>query len=275
MAGKNGEAEDNPVKGISVTPTITALLKPTVEYLGIEIRDYFKTNIEEWKAKRREQNLNAHLQAVREKLAKVPPLHSARPSIRQLIIFDEWIEKAQDIDPEDSELSDIWQNLLAKAAGGEKVPVEVVAALKSLSPKEAQFLVEIQRTHLLPFLTRIASAENRYLTKSLEAKGILERDYNFLILLILTLSASGMLAYNVVSKMDTPFPFAKDIPMSTLSGIFIAVMVVSVGFSMWPRWIRWRKSWLGRKLLEFATPRPARHGGDDAQPGGQEGLADK
>jgi hypothetical protein len=181
MTGKSEEVEVNPVKGISITPTITALLKPTVDYLGIEIRDYFKANVEEWKTKRRERNLNAHFEAVRDKLTKEPPSNNqSSPSIRQLAIFDEWIEKAQDIDPEDLELSDIWQNLLAKAARGERVPTEVVAALKSLSPKEAQFLVGMARRTLpFPFLIGGVNAENRYLAKSLEAKGIVECRLHF------------------------------------------------------------------------------------------------
>lgn len=272
MTGKSKEAEVNPIKGVSITPTITALLKPTVDYLGIEIRDYFKANVEEWKAKRRERNLNAHLEAVRNKLTKEPASNNqSSPSIRQLVIFDEWIEKAQDIDPEDSELSDIWQNLLAKAARGERVPTEVLAALKSLSPKEAQFLVGmVQRTQLFPFLTRGVNAENRYLAKSLEAKGIIEADYTFLIIFLLLLSVCGVIAYNFGAKIGTAYE--SGIPMSSLIGVALVAGFVGIGFSMWSVLVHWRGSWLGRTLLEYATSRTSRHPDHDAQPDSQAGL---
>ena len=271
MTEEQKAPEDSPVKSLSITPAITALLKPTAEYLGLELRDYVKASVEEWKAKRRERNLNAHLEAVREKLAKEPPTKAqSGPSFNQLMLFDEWIEKAQDIDPEDKDLSDIWRNLLAKAARGEPVPTEVVAALKSLSPREAQFLVEMeQRTPPRPFLSGVVSAESRYLATSLQAKGILEKDYTFSVLLLSSLGVSGVLAYYIFERMNllTAARIQSDMPLAGLAIAATIIMFAALGSRL--GLARWRRTWLGRELLEFVTSRSPRLSADDAQQGAQ------
>jgi len=266
MTEEQKEPEDIPVKSLSLTPAITALLKPTAEYLGLELRDYVKANIEEWKAKRRERNLNAHLEAVREKLAKQPPSKAQPgPTFSQLVLFDEWLERAQDIDPEDKDLSEIWRNLLAKAARGEAVPTEVVAALKSLSPREAQFLVEMERrTPPVPFLSGVVSAESRYLANSLQAKGILEKDYAFSVVLLSSLGLSGVFAYFIFERMGLPGA----LPTQLVTGIAIATGAIMFAAFAWRLGLaRWRMTWLGKELLEFVTSRSPRHVADDAQQG--------
>ncbi len=244
------------VKGLSFTPAITALLKPTAEYLGTELRDYVKATVEELKSKRRDRNINAHLEAVRAKLTDQPPPKSqAGPSFSQLALFDEWIEKAQDIDPEDKDLSDIWRNLLIKAARGETVPTEVVAALKSLSPKEAQFLVQLQkRIPQFPFLRGWASAEDRYLANALEAKSILEKDYAIVALFLSLLGLSGVYVY---------YSFGS---IALVIGVAVAIAFVAVAFTMMRSdFERWRLTWLGRELMEFVSSRRRRHSADDPE----------
>lgn len=264
MTEERKEDEEGAVKGLSVTPAITALLKPTADYLGTELRDYVKATVEEWKAKRRERNLNSHLEGVREKLkAQPPPRSPTGPSFNQLTLFDEWIERAQDIDPEDKELSDIWRNLLAKAARGEAIPTEVIAALKSLSPKEAQFLAHMERrTPALPFVSNSVSAEDRYLARALETRSILERDYAFAVMFLLSTGLSGIFVYYLAQQLNIPIT-----PLA-IAGV-IATAIMAVGFSLRSGSARWRLTWLGRELIEFVSARHRRPAASDAQPGAQ------
>ena len=287
MTEEQKGSEDSLVKNFSITPSITALLKPTTEYLGLELRDYFKENIEGWKAKCREQNLKAHLDAVREKLAEhLPPKAQAGPSFSQLALFDEWMEKAQNIDPEDKDLSEIWRNLLAKAARGDTIPNEVVAALKSLSPGEAQFLFEKESTLVfslsnmvrislgmpgmvlgalntgMPFNIRtipfsVVRPKGRYLVSSLQAKGIVERDYSYMVYFMIML---GMVIASLVASELVQFennPSAK-LMFVMLSSFFVVVGLVS-GMGLW------RLTWLGRELLAFVTSHSRRQSAGDTQ----------
>lgn len=50
---QDNEQENNEsLSNFSITPAITSLLKPTTEYLGIEIRDYVKEKIQNLKTKK-------------------------------------------------------------------------------------------------------------------------------------------------------------------------------------------------------------------------------
>lgn len=250
----DSEKEENTsIKEITVAPALTALLKPTAEYLGLELRDYVKSHVEEWKEKRRTQNLKAHLQAVRKQIENDPhPKNGQNPSFSQLTLFDEWIDRAQDIDPEDKELSKLWQSLLARAARGDRVSSEVMSALKTLSPREAKFLFEMKhREHLVPFRLRIFSGKDRYLVKSLEAKRILERDHTFLILLLPLLTLPLLIVYFFYyyfkEEILQIMGFTPIIPLViSLAVILIPLFVRVVGMA------RWRLTWLGCELMNIA-----------------------
>lgn len=247
------------VKNLSVTPAITALLKPTTEYLGAELRDFVKATVEEWKAKRRERNLEAHLEAVRKKLIEQPPPKAQSvPSLDQLVLFDEWIEKAQDIDPEDKDLSEIWRNLLAKAARGEIVSSDIIATLRSLTPKQAQFLALFQARQIpLPvgqapggtFRSKFGavSTEERYLASALEAKGILERNYAVVLFTLVALGSCGAFAYAYFGKLlaDISPPV-----VIAAAGTFLILL----GHLMLSQFTQWNLTWLGRELLKFVSP---------------------
>lgn len=251
MSGDDTKGDGGSLKELTVAPALTALLKPTAEYLGLELRDFVKSRVEEWKENRRAENLNVHIEGVKRKLERDPPTSTTKEgtSFFQLALFDEWMDRVQDIDPADQELSDLWQSLLAKAARGDRIPAEVVTALKTLSPKEAQFLVEMShRAPSVPFRSGIVSGENRYLATSLETKRILEKDYAFSILFLTSLGLSGVFAYYFLQKISSGFEAI--VPMA---GVAIAACIVLVGFSMRAGLARWKLTWLGRELLRFAS----------------------
>lgn len=249
VSSKKGDS--NSIKELTVAPTLTALLKPTAEYLGSELRDYVKSLVEEMKEKKREQNLKAHLQAVQEQLENDPrPIYGSSTSFSQLELFDEWIDRAQEIDPMDTELSELWQSLLTRAAKGDRIPSEVVLALKTLSPMEAQFLFEMNnREPSVIFTLGIDGDENRYLANSLEAKRILEKSYVSAILIFSALSI--FLVYGFYSLKYEFSKFLGDTPVISVAIAFAVIAIAVIVFSI--RGTRWKLTWLGDELMRFTS----------------------
>lgn len=60
MSKKKSSGDIPSLKGVSLTPALTALLKPSADLLGKELRDTLKEAIDGWKAKRRNENLHVH-----------------------------------------------------------------------------------------------------------------------------------------------------------------------------------------------------------------------
>ena len=231
-------------KSLSVTPAITALLKPTADYLGTEIRDYVKDAVEDLKKKKREKNLNVHVDAVKRSLKDKPPLSDGQEvSLQQLSFFEDWVDHVQDVDPADRELSSIWERLLAQSARGEMHSSEVIDVLKTLSPSEARFLVEMsERIPVFPMISGTIRAEDRFLAKRLEQRQVLEKDYVFGATL-LTFVAASLVAMYYIAK-DLALPLEPPIIIATLAATAVASSVfLRAGMS------RWKLTWLGRELV--------------------------
>jgi len=115
MSKKESSGEAVSLRGVSLTPVFTALFKPSAELLGKELRNTIKEMIDERKTRRREENLQAHIDAVRIKLSSQTdePNEATTSFIEQPELFSEWVENVQEIDPRDVEISNLWQNLLA------------------------------------------------------------------------------------------------------------------------------------------------------------------
>ena len=234
------ESDANLDKSISITPTITALLKPTATYLGIELRNYIKETIEELKNKKREGNITSHLEAVRIKLSKDNLDYAATPStLEQLEFFEIWIKEVQNIDPDNVELSEIWHQLLVNAVRGDAVQKEVLEVIQSLTPMEAQFLLEFNKRQFnIPFLS--ISNKNQYLAKSLESKGILHRDYTMGITFTVTMLFIAYFALNANRAIQS-FS-ASTIFVLIFSGL-LTLLALQISLQ------RWRFSWLGSELM--------------------------
>jgi hypothetical protein len=244
---KDEEKEESTLKEISLTPLLTAIFKPSAEYIGKELKEYLKSKVEELKENRRENNLKAHIEIVREKIEKTPnPKNIESPTFMQLEFFDEWVNCVQDVDPEEVGLSEIWENLLLRASQGNTIHPELLSGVKKLTPKEAKFLAEFEhRVPTLPFLGGYVSLENKYLAKSLESKGFLEKDFTFTFIFIPTILFTVYVMYyyfEVVIGRLIPIQY-----VVALGGglIFAFALTVKSGFS------RWRRSWLGVEILRL------------------------
>ena len=260
--------ESSSVKGISHTPVFTALFKPAAEYLGGELREFVKNKLEELKEARRAKNLEAHFSAVRIRITKITSTTSAPsdPSLEQIELFDEWIDGVQDVNPEDQELSELWQNLLARAVIGEDISKEILRVLKTLTPMEAANLLKIHKEGTLTSSNKIISAEQFY-ARSLEDKRIIANFFSPQFFLIITLLFISILLALVAAVDITP-PSSSDLtpimllgdfmdknPISSITfGFMLACLCVLLYSFLSGKHRCWRLSWIGRELVRYASP---------------------
>ena len=271
MSDESKEAEapemaDAIIKGVTLTPFLTALFKPTADYLGIELRDLVREPIERWKLKRKERNLRAHLDQVRsrvqERLPELPP-----PEIkttRQADFFSEWAESVEDVDPNDKELSQIWQDLMARVACGEDISAELMRALKTLTPGEAQFLLRLRRIGPwleLPFpfpFPQMLSRRDLFYARALEQKQLVERSYLFSIVSVVSvIFTAGCYIYLSQRHYYKSIPLTSDIDRIATLGMAL-IIVAAIVFVAARQFVQWRLSWLGRELTRITERKPKR-----------------
>ncbi|MCF2949328.1 hypothetical protein L0668_14510 [Paraglaciecola aquimarina] len=237
------EKKDSNSKSISLTPTLTSMLNPTTEYLGSELKEFVKDNVEKWKKNKREKNLKTHLESVSKSLVAYESENNVKErTIEQLSFFEEWVEGAQDVDIENEELSQIWQGILQESALGYSHTRELLVALKSLTPAEAKFLIE--RKSQKYFNTGTLELNN-YIIKSLESKNLLTPSYrdsiNYFIGYFVVVTAT----IAITSTLDiSPIRITLMMVFGGLSFIGLITYFQRVGFSTW------EVTWLGQKLME-------------------------
>lgn len=252
MSKKNSSDDVPSLKGVSLTPALTALLKPSADLLGKELRDTLKESIDSWKAKRRNENLHVHIKAVKKKLsaASDEATSQGEPTFEQAEFFGEWVENVQNVDPSHTDISDLWQNLLARAVTGEAISCEVLNALKSLTPREAAFLLSLERRlPSVPFHSGRVSIEERFFATSLERKHLVEKDYAFAYILFGCVAVS--LALSIAIGQRHVFPLF-DTSIGVVGITTAAVVAASLGVSFRAGLARWRLTWLGRQLTSYA-----------------------
>ena len=257
---KKDEVEEGIVKGISLTPVVTALFKPSAEYLGKELRNLVREGVEQVKSRWRERNLQSHMEAIRKRIAaeesKLDP--EEEPFFRHADLFADCMESIQDVDPLDEELSELWHSLLTAAALGNSVSREALKALQRITPDEAVVLLQGHRyplpVEILRYLAAASSlvSHDDYLRRSLAVKGLLERNLRFW-------PAYVFLGAFCIFLMTLPWslPFTKEIgslnALADLKGpivfgtlIYCGLLMMATGFG------QLKKSWLGREVTKYA-----------------------
>jgi hypothetical protein len=264
MANKE---EGGMLKGFSLTPTLTALLKPSADYLGNELRDGIKARIKEWKDQRRDENLKTHAAAVSARIETKQRggVAEAEPSMRELAIFEQWAENVQDVDPRDQDLSAIWDGLLAAAVGGSAVSTDALNTLKTLTPTEAELLLRITGRDLprgvgimREVLEELFGSRSRsHVARKLEAKYLVERDHRLMFLTVL----SGFVMFIFATELSNDNNighggfFGKLLMMSPLfDPRWIVALTSSAATYYFYRLPSWRLSELGAELVSYAKP---------------------
>ena len=247
--GGGASSSDDTSTGISLTPSITSLLKPTTDYLGTELRDFVKSKVEDLKARKRKKNVSGHMEKVGVKLG-IPLSYDEESidNIQQLDLFDEWLDGAQDISPDDPTLSQLWQGLLRDIVQGKANNRLLINTLKELEANEAALLLRYKERRL--FHPR--GNEERFILRKLKRLELIEYDWFY----VSTIAVS----YIMVIAMLFTFPGFKALGVfgKETNLIFIALislLPVSAFVAMLPKY---KTSWLGRKLLSYVSDEDAK-----------------
>lgn len=165
----DGDDEGSADKGIvpvSLAPSITALLQPTAKLLGTRLRDHVRDKLDDWDRKRKAGNLEKHLNRNLKNLETAARSNSL--SDEELKTIPQWIDAVENVDPTDLSLTEAWDNILAQILNGNKSASDLLLALRSLTPEEAQQLLRLRgRTFKLP-----SSGFQDGILQRLAAKGV-------------------------------------------------------------------------------------------------------
>ena len=243
--GKGLATTTNSSKDVSHMPSLTAFLKPTADYAGIALRDYVKEKVENLKAKKRKKNVQQHMESVGVILGE--PLNydeESIGSIKQLDLFDEWLDGAQDIDLEDETLAKLWQGLLLEIVQGKSKNRLLISTLKQLESHEVELLLNFNKRRVF----HPKDSESRFILKKLKKLELIESDLSYLTLI--GVSYVMMIAL-FISMPSFEMFFSEKINAVQLG--LISIIPVAAIYSRLPKY---KASWLGKRLLNTAPKSP-------------------
>ena len=255
---------DGIFKGLTFTPVITSILKPSADLVGQELRDFLKEKIDSIKNRKKAENLTEHLRTVGEKLKKKKKEPDTElSSIKQLNLFDKWVEGAENIEPTDRILSEMWQDLLVAICEGNYPNEILIEKMKLLQADDAKLLLRLRKERsvlmptiipsVFPFLrsTKEYTDEEKYRLKRLRNIDILESSlsFNWPINIVFLFSAIsiGWYVLSYLSQRNFQWEFSWQL---ALSGYFLLGFIIAGTSFLIPR----RKhvlTWIGSSLLSY------------------------
>lgn len=159
------------VKGLSLTPALTSLLKPSADYLAQELKEYLKGKIESLKQRKRSENISEHIKSVLEKVEKADNSYKeSAATLGQIELFEDWVEGAQDIDPSQELLASMWRDLLKDIIRGNIKGNLLISILKQLDNYDAMLLLKFK----IHGRYRPNNPEEKYYLKRLETLELVE-----------------------------------------------------------------------------------------------------
>ncbi len=238
------------IKEITFTPFITKLITPSAELIGNELKVYLKNKIDTWKEKKRNNNIIGHIQKAQ---SQIPiDAHSIKideNNIPQIELFQEWIDYAQDINPDDELLGQMWQKILVSIAKGDKSLKLLINKLKNLSTDEALLIIKLQNKIKL----KTNSDKELFLLSSLNDKGFVLKSYkhliyNIIIFVIFLITFSIIFAYyeTKMNTVDNP-----TLLISAIVGIVIFSSFFTLVFEKFNFSATWSLTWLGKEIIKY------------------------
>jgi hypothetical protein len=223
------------------------LLKPSLEHLGLELGDKVKRTIENLKEGRREKNLRDHLENVRARIKAEYPDFAKQPTIETLQglnTFEALVEGAEDIDPGDSELSAIWEQLLFKIATGVDVHMDLIKRLREIDAMEAKMLLVLRDLPHFVFANFYPSHRELSFLKTLKNRDLVTLNQSLLILPVVALFLLGTFVWPYLNAlpMDAQFRYPA-----------FGFILVITGYTMFccrGPFQRWQLTWRGSELVQ-------------------------
>lgn len=201
------EQHDEKLKSVSLSPTVTSLLKPTADLLGAELKDFIDAKIKSAKAKKKAENLKSHLEAACDSLSDATKEPAQDLGFGQLDLFSDWVSCSENVDPEDKEISEMWRNLLVDMTRKKPGVSIVLEKMKMLSPEDARTLIKLAGGASGSLLT----VEDRYRIKRLQQIELVET------------REAGLMLINslvVIGALAIPFLFVMAVAPSLLGNSF-------------------------------------------------------
>ena len=255
---------DGLLKGLTLTPVITSILKPSADLIGQELRDLIKEKIDLIKNRKKAENLTEHLRTVGEKLQKKKKEPNPNlTTIKQLSLFDKWVEGAENVDPTDKILAEMWQELLVQISEGNNPNEILIEKMKMLQADDAKLLLRLgeeRRVLMLPSIKRFFSFlpktkehadEETYRLKRLKDIDILDSylSFNFpvnIILLLLVITC-GWYIWSYFSHRNFEWEFSWQL---AVGGYFLLGFLVVLSSFLIPK-RKYVLTWVGRSLLSY------------------------
>jgi hypothetical protein len=269
-------------KGITLTPALTDLFRPTTKLLGKELRDFAKKKIDTIKERNRDKNLRFHLDKINEIVGnKGANANLQEDSENEQLLKNaekllESLEAVQDVEPSEKELSEIWQNLIASLRLGKSIPQHLITTLKALSPLEASILMQVKSKEDVGFPTKIfrlfryvifplfgqnevQGADKHYL-ELLKEKRLLKKtylvEYFWVSTVISIVTAYFYITRRVpegfVSRGEYPSDISILMMLMTLLMLPLMIIVNVLAYGINHDYGRYKLSWLGREILKYA-----------------------
>lgn len=238
-----------------MTPFLTNLLKPSADYLGKELRSYLQSTIEQWKEHRRSENLRHHIGTAAKRMnpqgeSKVRD----RDGLERMELFEDWVSGAQDVDPMEAELSQIWCELLCEIAKGARPTRLLLTVLRQLDGESARVLLRLRDDRRF----RARDSRTAYHMRHLSHLELVE-EHNHL--WVLAVPVAGVLAVVLSLRLVNPSTFASwqsygDVLkffVDRLPALVISVLLLGGLTLSLIAWLpKWCLSWLDKDLVHYA-----------------------
>lgn len=266
----------DPIKQITITPAVTALVKdvfgPSAKLLGSELKSFLKAQFDEAKERRRSENLGKHITAVRETLTEPPP---ENVSYKNLELFSDWVEGAQDIGEEDAVLTQMWREVLHDIVQNRKVSKSLIDLMKQVDAPMADLLIALSRVKhsrlnalrslLNPLNSKHVDEESYHNARRLESLGLIETDQGEKVFvgMLFGVPLAGLiaaLAPYFLADLQTLLktPSAADAPViwrlvNSSTMILIWLIMTTYALTVMFKTRSYRLTWTGRELVKYAS----------------------
>ena len=243
--------KDNELKEITLTPFLTNIINPSAKLLGIELKNSLKKYIDTSREEKRNKNIEEHIKKAKSKIEDNTKLDEN--NLSQLELLHEWIDGAQDVNPEDNTISEIWQELLVSIAKGNSTSKLLIEKLKSISPEEAIMLIKAKQQDGL----EVNSDKEIFLLERLQKLSFIKVSYkntfytwfkNFVLLSILSVFISfGLTVIRFPYSIDSLSVFA-------IISFFIVINISTTNNNIFLNRKftgRWYLTWLGEELIKY------------------------
>lgn len=230
-------------KALVLFPALNAVLQPSAEYIGAELRDGLRTKIEAWKQEKADKRAAEQFERLRDSFVE-NNIEEFKPSPRQEDILEDWIDCVKTTAPDD-EISALWRELLVDEALGKTASPYALRLLRKLEPIEARVLLKFFNSdRSVPYI-KPSQTETQVLDY-LAQHGAITRDgnkrhYVTAVTLAALVGVLGMVLQPVIGNYGLSM-------MLTVAGI-ASFLVFGATYINRP----WRLTETGRSLMKYSN----------------------